>query len=79
MTTEYVLNGSKVTSLETFYGEMDRALGMPLGYTPNVDWLDDILSGGFAGIPDGGISLRWMHSEQSQQHYGCILSSPSSI
>ena len=70
MTTVYVLDGSRVTSLKTFYDEMDRALGMPMGYTPNLEWLDDILSGGVAGIPDGGIVLRWMHSERSCQYLG---------
>ena len=73
MTTEYVLDGGRVTSLQTFFGEMDRALGMPPGYTPNLDWLDDILSGGVAGIPDDRITLRWTRSEQSRQHLGLEL------
>lgn len=73
MATEYVLDGSRVTSLQTFLGEMDRALSKPVGYFSNLDWLQDILSGGVEGIPDNGITVRWIHSEQSLQHLGVQL------
>lgn len=66
--TEYVIDGSKLTSLQTIYDEMDRALGLPAGETPNFDWLDDLLSGGIEGIPDDGIVVRWINSQASRQH-----------
>ncbi|MDQ3143276.1 MAG: barstar family protein [Pseudomonadota bacterium] len=49
---------------------MDRALGLPIGNTPNLDWLDDILSGGLEGIPDDGVVVRWINSEASRQQLG---------
>lgn len=70
MTKEYILDGSRVTSLETFYNEVDRTLGLPIGSTPNLDWLDDLLSGVVEGIPDDGIALRWTNSGYSRQQLG---------
>jgi RNAse (barnase) inhibitor barstar len=70
MSTEYVLDGSRLTSLQTIYDEMDNALGLPAGETPNFDWLDDLLSGGIKGIPDDGIVVRWINSEVSRQQLG---------
>lgn len=70
VSTEYLLDGSRITSLASFYNEADRALGLPAGDTPNLDWLDDMLSGGLGGIPDDGIVLRWVHSEHSRGQLG---------
>lgn len=58
MGTEYVIDGSRITSLETFYDEISRAVipGFPWGR--NLDAFNDILRGGF-GTPEDGFKLRW--------------------
>lgn len=58
MATEYVIDGSRITSLETFYDEISRAVipGFPWGR--NLDAFNDILRGGF-GTPEDGFKLSW--------------------
>jgi RNAse (barnase) inhibitor barstar len=69
MTTEYVIDGSRITSLETFYDEITRVVvpGYPWGR--NLDALNDILRGGF-GTPDEGFTLRWSKSAFSSKTLG---------
>lgn len=69
MTEEYVLDGSRITSLETFYDEVSRSLIPGAGWGRNLDAFNDILRGGF-GTPAEGFILRWTHSEQSRAHLG---------
>ena len=69
MATEYVIDGSRITSLETFYDEISRAVipGSPWGR--NLDAFNDILRGGF-GTPDAGFKLRWSAAAFSKRALG---------
>ena len=65
MTKKYILDGSKIRSLEAFYDQVSERL-IPDAYRErNLDALNDILRGGF-GTPDEGFILRWTHSEVSR-------------
>ena len=70
MAKEYVLDGTKVTSLETFYDEIGNALHIGSDWGRNLDALDDVLSGGDLGIPDDGFVLTWTGSQISRNHLG---------
>ena len=65
---EYVLDGTKVTSLEAFYDQISETLIPGAYFGSNLDALDDILSGGF-GTPEGGFVLR----EPIQTYRGLTL------
>ena len=66
MATEYVLDGSRITSLETFYDEVSRVLIPGRQWGRNLDAFNDILRGGF-GTPDEGFTLKWSHSVVSKK------------
>jgi RNAse (barnase) inhibitor barstar len=70
MDKEYVLDGTKITSLEAFYDEIGDALAVGKRWGRNLDALDDVLSGGDLGIPDDGFILTWAHSEASRNSLG---------
>ncbi|WP_135213468.1 barstar family protein [Vitreimonas flagellata] len=69
MTKEYVIDGSKITSLDAFYEEVSRALIPGHKWGRNLDAFDDILSGGF-GTPADGFTLRWSKSSFSKEKLG---------
>ena len=69
MVTELVLDGSRITSLDTFYDEVSRVLVPGADWGRNLDALDDILSGGF-GTPEWPYVIRWCCSDRSAQHLG---------
>lgn len=69
MATEYVIDGSRITSLETFYDEISRAVIPGSLWGRNLDALNDILRGGF-GTPDGGFKLRWSAAAFSKRALG---------
>lgn len=69
MATEYVIHGSRITSLETFDDEISRAMIPGARWGRNLDAFDDILSGGF-GTPDGGFKLKWLDVALSQRALG---------
>jgi RNAse (barnase) inhibitor barstar len=69
MATEYVIDGSRITSLETFYDEIGRVLIPGYQWGRNLDAFDDVLSGGF-GTPDEGFTLKWSHSTASKEKLG---------
>jgi RNAse (barnase) inhibitor barstar len=73
MDKEYVLDGTKITSLEAFYDEIGDALAVGKRWGRNLDALDDMLSGGDLGIPDDGFILTWAHSEASRENLGATL------
>lgn len=66
MTKEYVIDGSKITSLDAFYDEISRALIPGHKWGRNLDAFDDILSGGF-GTPAEGFTLRWSQASFSKE------------
>lgn len=74
MTKEYVLDGSKVTSLEAFYEQVSETLIPGADWGRNLDAFNDILRGGF-GTPGNGFLLRWKHSEVSRAN----LSYPETV
>ena len=67
MTKEYVLDGTKVTSLEAFYEQVSDTLIPDVTWGRNLAAFNDILRGGF-GTPANGFVLRWTHSETSRQN-----------
>lgn len=70
MAKEYVIDGSTITSLEAFYDQIgDRLVGDAF-WGRNLDALDDVLRGGYYGIPEGGFILRWTGSEFSRANLG---------
>ncbi|MGG6898927.1 MULTISPECIES: barstar family protein [Rhizobium] len=69
LTTEYVIGGSRITSLESFYDEISRVLIRDAYWGKNLDAFSDILRGGF-GTPDEGFTIRWSHSDVSKQRLG---------
>lgn len=69
MVTEYVLDGSRITSLEAFYDEVSDKVIPDIFWGRNLNALDDILRGGF-GTPDEGFVIRWQRSDLSRQSLG---------
>ncbi len=69
MAVEFVLDGSRITSLEAFYDEISRALIPGVSWGRNLDAFDDILSGGF-GTPDEGFIIIWSNSTISKEKLG---------
>ncbi len=69
MSVEYVIDGSRITSLEDLYDEITRVLVPHHFWGRNLDALNDILRGGF-GTPDEGFTIRWSHSAVSRAALG---------
>lgn len=69
MAREYVLDGSKISSLEAFYDQIGHKLAPGADWGRNLDALDDFLGGGFGG-PEGDFNLRWANSEISRANLG---------
>jgi RNAse (barnase) inhibitor barstar len=65
MFKEYVLDGSRITSLEAFYDQVSERLIPGANWGRNLDAFNDILRGGF-GTPEEGFVLRWTDSEVSR-------------
>ncbi|WP_066772982.1 barstar family protein [Croceicoccus mobilis] len=69
MTKEYILDGSKVTSLDAFYDAISDTLIPGAYWGRNLVAFNDILRGGF-GTPEGGFILRWANSGASRERLG---------
>ena len=69
MTKEYILDGAAITSLETFFDQISSSLFLG-DWGRNLDALEDILCGGEFGVPKGGFTLRWIHSDVSRANLG---------
>jgi len=74
MEQEYVLNGTRITSLEAFWDHISGSVIPGAFWGRNLDAFNDILRGGF-GTPDEGFTLRWTHSAVSREH----LSYPETV
>jgi len=62
---EYEIDGSRFTTLEEFYDEIERALDLKSDdWGRNLDAFNDILRGGF-GTPEEGFTLRWKNHQVS--------------
>jgi Barstar (barnase inhibitor) len=66
---EYVVDGSRFSTLAETTAEFTRVLGLAMPWNGNLDAFNDFLHGGF-GTPDGGFILTWRHSNLSRQHLG---------
>lgn len=70
MGTEYIIDGSRMTSLEAFFDEITRVLVPDYSYWGrNLDAFNDILRGGF-GTPDEGFTIKWSHAAVSRETLG---------
>jgi len=69
MPSEYIIDGSRITSLETFYDEIGRVLIPAAQWGRNLDAFNDILRGGF-GTPEDGFGITWSHSALSKERLG---------
>ena len=72
MTNEYVLDGTKITSLEDFYDQVGSSLAIGDNWGHNLDALDDVFYGGDFGIPEDGFTLKWVHSDVSRANLGYL-------
>ncbi|MBD2463587.1 barstar family protein [Oscillatoria sp. FACHB-1407] len=69
MKPEYVLDGRRTTTLETFYAEVGQVLlnGQPWG--ENLDALHDVLRGDYGHLPET-FRLVWQHTQVAQTALG---------
>ncbi len=64
----YEIDGTRFSTLEEFYDELQRALSLsPWGR--NLDAFNDVLRGGF-GTPDDGFTILWKNHTASRQRLG---------
>jgi len=61
----YEIDGNRFSTLEEFYGEIDRVMRLS-GWGHNLDAFNDVLRGGF-GTPDDGFTIRWKNHQVSRQ------------
>ncbi len=64
----FEIDGIRCDSLEHFYDEVTRVLGL-VKWGRNLDAFNDILRGGF-GTPEGGFVLQWRNSEEARRMLG---------
>lgn len=64
----FEIDGARCTSLEAFYAELDRSLGLA-DWGHNLDAFNDILRGGF-GTPGGGFVLLWTNAREARTNLG---------
>jgi len=62
--TIYEIDGERFSTLEEFYGEIDRVM-QPSAWGHNLDAFNDVLRGGF-GTPQGGFRIRWRNHGTSK-------------
>lgn len=62
----FQLRGDQISDLDTFYDEIEEALGSSVGwFGRNLDALDDILQGEVGQLP-AAFTLVWTNSERSR-------------
>jgi RNAse (barnase) inhibitor barstar len=66
---EFVIDGRRITSLESFFEEFSRAVLPVHRVRQSLDAFNDVLRGGF-GTPEGGFTVRWRHSAISREKLG---------
>ncbi|MFF4100480.1 barstar family protein [Streptomyces sp. NPDC001903] len=71
MTTTYVLDGSRIGTLDDFWTLMGEAVNGPGGcFGRNLDSFVDCLRGGFGTPDDGGFTVEWRDHEVSRRTLG---------
>ena len=68
MRREFVIDGSRITSLESFWDEISNVLIPGHRWGRNLDAFGDILSGLFG--PEEPFTLRWHHAAMSRKALG---------
>ncbi|MGN6279276.1 MAG: barstar family protein [Sphingomonas sp.] len=66
MPHEYVLDGARTISLESFFAEFSDVALSGARWGQNLDAFSDVLRGGF-GTPEEGFTLRWRNSEIARE------------
>ena len=69
MTREYVIDGSKITSLDAFFDEVSRVLIPGREWGRNLDAFNDVMRGGF-GTPKDGFILTSTRAAYSKEKLG---------
>ncbi len=69
MAEEYIIDGTRITSLAAFYEEISRVLIPGATWGRNLDALDDVLGGGF-GTPPEGFTIKWCNAHFSKENLG---------
>ncbi|MEU5658508.1 barstar family protein [Streptomyces sp. NPDC047737] len=71
MTVTYVIDGSGITGLESFWDAIGEAVNGPGGYFGrNLDAFADCLSGGFGTPDDGVFVIEWHDHAHSARALG---------
>ncbi|WP_369394236.1 barstar family protein [Streptomyces sp. CG1] len=71
MTVTYVLDGTRIKTLEDFWLLIGEAVNGPGGYFGrNLDAFADCLSGGFGTPDDGDFVVEWRDHQTSREHLG---------
>ncbi|OLZ74740.1 barnase inhibitor [Streptomyces sp. IMTB 2501] len=71
MTVTYVLDGTRIKSLEDFWRVLGEAVNGPGGYFGrNLDAFADCLSGGFGTPDDGDFVVEWRDHQVSREYLG---------
>lgn len=69
----YVIEGSRVTDIASFYAELDRLVMADEDWTlgASLDALNDLLYGGIGAlVGDDSVVFEWVDSEQSREALG---------
>ncbi|MGK5642393.1 barstar family protein [Streptomyces sp. URMC 126] len=71
MTSTYVLDGTRIRTLEDFWRVIGEAINGPGGYFGrNLDALADCLSGGMGAPDDNDYVVEWCDHKVSREHLG---------
>lgn len=69
MTTTYLLDGDRFSTLEEFYSEICRVLTPGVLWCRDLDGFNDMLRGGY-GTPREGFRIQWINSDRSREVLG---------
>ncbi|MFJ9453979.1 barstar family protein [Kitasatospora sp. NPDC101447] len=70
MTVTYVIDGSRIGSLEDFWDVVGQEIGVDGYFGRNLDAFADCLRGGFGTPEDGDWLIEWRDHEASRRRLG---------
>ncbi|MFD3930175.1 barstar family protein [Streptomyces sp. NPDC058614] len=70
MTVIYVLDGTRITTLEDFWRVAGESIGCGGYFGRNLDAFADCLRGGFGTPDDGDFAIEWRDHETSRRNLG---------
>ncbi|WP_326718232.1 MULTISPECIES: barstar family protein [unclassified Streptomyces] len=70
MTVIYVLDGTRIRTLEDFWRVAGESIGCGGYFGRNLDAFADCLRGGFGTPDDGDFAIEWRDHEASRQNLG---------